>query len=490
MSTIELTVSQTGPAGPPGSPGPIGPPGSMGPPGGPGSQGQQGPQGSQGPAGPQGATGPQGAIGPQGPVGASVSTTYYADTPPTGVPDGTFWWDSSAGILYVRYNDGNSVQWVVACPQPDTSTFISTVAQTLSVPQQQQARQNVYAAPFDALAYNGMQINGGFDISQEKSSGQTTASGYVCDGWYLSYGGSGMAVSAGIYSNSGIGIVGSLGIVVSTASASLGANDTCGMQNRVEGYRVARLAWGLPGAWPITLGFFSAHHRPGVYSCGVRNFNGTRSYQTTYTQNAADTYEYKIITIPGDTAGTWNNSNGVGMLVDFNMAAGSACCAPAANTWTAGNYWAAPGQVNGVASTADVFRLSGLILLPGEAPSAARAPFIMRPADQELLLCRRYYEKVGSGASLFAGSGQNVIVSYRYAVIKRATPGALLGLKTNPAIYCGGYLNGVGSTYAFGSTGNFDTEGFVAQISGFTGLTPNAPGWVNDADIIAADARL
>jgi hypothetical protein len=40
-------------------------------------------------------------------------------------------------------------------------------AQTLTAPQQQQARQNIYAAPFDALAYNGLQINGAMDISQE-----------------------------------------------------------------------------------------------------------------------------------------------------------------------------------------------------------------------------------------------------------------------------------------------------------------------------------
>jgi hypothetical protein len=47
-----------------------------------------------------------------------------------------------------------------------------------------------------------------------------------------------------------------------------------------------------------------------------------------------------------------------------------------------------------VASTADVFRLTGVVVIPGtEAPSAARSPLIMRPYDQELLICQRYYCK-------------------------------------------------------------------------------------------------
>jgi hypothetical protein len=76
------------------------------------------------------------------------------------------------------------------------------------------------------------------------------------------------------------------------------------------------------------------------------------------------------------------------------MAAGSAYQAAAANAWSAGNFYAVAPQVNGVAATTDVFRIAGVIVLPGlEAPSAARAPLIMRPFDQELLTCQRHYEK-------------------------------------------------------------------------------------------------
>ena len=48
-----------------------------------------------------------------------------ADDPPTGFAalDNSLWFESSTGLLYVRYNDGDSSQWCIACPQPDISTY-------------------------------------------------------------------------------------------------------------------------------------------------------------------------------------------------------------------------------------------------------------------------------------------------------------------------------------------------------------------------------
>ena len=42
-----------------------------------------------------------------------TSAVFVSDTPPAAGP-GTLWWDSSGTGLYIRYNDGNSTQWVVA----------------------------------------------------------------------------------------------------------------------------------------------------------------------------------------------------------------------------------------------------------------------------------------------------------------------------------------------------------------------------------------
>jgi len=48
---------------------------------------------------------------------------YVSDTAPVGAPDNAMWWESDTGILYLRYNDGDSTAWVqaVALPGGDLS---------------------------------------------------------------------------------------------------------------------------------------------------------------------------------------------------------------------------------------------------------------------------------------------------------------------------------------------------------------------------------
>ena len=57
--------------------------------------------------------------------------------------------------------------------------------QALTAAQQVQARANIYAATFDAMAYNGMQINGSMEVSQDKGFSAPVNSGFICDGWQM-----------------------------------------------------------------------------------------------------------------------------------------------------------------------------------------------------------------------------------------------------------------------------------------------------------------
>jgi hypothetical protein len=298
---------------------------------------------------------------------------------------------------------------------------------------------NVAAAPFDALAYNGMQINGSFDVSQEKGTNNTAASGaYICDNWRL-YSAGTMAVNAQVTTQPYFaGIPYYLNVVVTTPQASLAAGDYLFVSTYIEGTKIRRLGWGAAGAAPITIAFWSMHHVPGVYSVSVRNSGSTRSYVATYNHATADVQQYNTVTIPGDTAGAWFIDTSIGIYISFALACGTINTAPAANTWYAANYVAAPGQVNAVTAVA-VFRITGLIVLPGvAAPSAARSPFIMRPFDQELALCKRYYEKSYSNlilpgtATSAANSAITVgcpnsapfyaAIGLPFSIAKRATP--------------------------------------------------------------------
>ena len=384
-----------GPQGNPGAPGPTGPAGADSTV--PGPQGATGPQGVPGTAGAQGPQGPTGATGSQGPAGAPQTPS---DANP--IVDGTA--APGTSLLYTRGDHVHPTDTSRASATTQAVRFDTAQTLTGEVPpygvavtQRAQARMNIYAAPMDALAYSGMQINGSFDINQEGVA--TTVGGkYFGDGWVLSVNNTTAVVQAQLLAApvfAPFGFPSAATMLISTAGpATPGASDFVGFVHRIEGYRIARLAWGGANAQPITIGFWTRHTRTGTYSVCLRNGAGDRSYATTYTQNVSDAVEYKTVTISGCLDSTWIANNGIGFVLIFGAAAGSTAVVPTANVWVTGTYFAAPGQVNAVQATTDNFRITGVVVLPGiEAPSAARSALIMRPFDQELMLCQRYYGK-------------------------------------------------------------------------------------------------
>ncbi len=60
--------------------------------------------------------------------------TVTGTAPPAGATVNSFWWDNETGLLYILYDDGNSVQWVVACPQPATDMFVLRQGDTMTGP--------------------------------------------------------------------------------------------------------------------------------------------------------------------------------------------------------------------------------------------------------------------------------------------------------------------------------------------------------------------
>ena len=301
------------------------------------------------------------------------------------------------------------------------------IAQALTAPQQAQARQNIYAAPFDALAYNGMQINGGMQVSQEKGTTAITGvlanSVYAVDGWRVSNGGTNV-LSAQQVTDAPPGYSNSLKLSVTTASASLAVGDYATLQHQIEGYRASRLAWGTTNAQPLTIGIWVKANRAGTYSGTVINGAANRSYMFSFVITTSLAWQFITTTNPGDTAGAWTSDNTTGLYVIITLAAGTTYISPP-GVWTAGFFLGVAGTTNGVAATTDTFQITGLVVLPGiEAPSAARSPFIMRPYDQELLLCMRHWERLMGSYRQTLTSGTFASQSLPYKVLKRVSPSA------------------------------------------------------------------
>jgi len=191
----------------------------------------------------------------------------------------------------------------------------------------------------------------------------------------------------------------------------------------IEGYRTVRLGWGAIGAKPVTVAFWSSHNPAGVYSLTLRNITGTRTYAATYTQAVGGTQQYNAITIPGCTDGVWDTTNSTGIIITLAQAAGTTQIAPSANSWVTGNYLAAPGQINGVATASNLMRVGGFLLLPGSsAPSAAQSSLIVRRYDQELATCQRYFYSWKGGGTGFANGATIVQLSQLHPVAMRANP--------------------------------------------------------------------
>src|SRR6188768_167367 len=115
-------------------------------------------------------------------------------------------------------------------------------AQTFTEAEKAVARNNIAAAPFDALAYNGMQVNGSMEVSQEKGLASTGSNSYIMDVWQLYKGGS-MVVAA----SQGTGVSNSfpyhLSVATTTAQPSLASGDGVLVQHSIEGWRTIRCAW-------------------------------------------------------------------------------------------------------------------------------------------------------------------------------------------------------------------------------------------------------
>src|SRR5204863_1515470 len=119
-------------------------------------------------------------------------------------------------------------------------------------------RGQLYAAPFDALAYNGLQHNGCMEVSQENGTSSVTLTGsgalqtkHLVDGTLAAYRGTFVAAAQQV-ADAPSGYRNSLKFTVSTAQSSLGANDELSVLMPIEGVRTARLAIGSAVAAPIS----------------------------------------------------------------------------------------------------------------------------------------------------------------------------------------------------------------------------------------------
>lgn len=300
-------------------------------------------------------------------------------------------------------------------------------------------------------------INGGMRINQR--GGTTTFSGtgtttYGLDRCRGTASGSGswtMQQSTDV--PTGAGFTNSMQINVTTAATSIINNDCYYFAHLIEGNNIADLGWGTAGAKTVTISFWVKSSITGSYSIALMNTEFTRSYLTTYTINSANTWERKVITMPGDVGATsivTDNGIGMGIVFDFGFAPGYETTTT--NSWLASPKYAIAGQTKIILTQNATWRITGLQLEEGSTAT----PFEWRQYGTELALCQRYFHKQIANVDVYL-CGYNGSFATTMGYYYWGTP-----MRIAPII--------TGTTNAGGNGGPF---GFYQFLTGVCIYSPN-----------------
>ena len=180
-----------------------------------------------------------------------------------------------------------------------------------------------------------------------------------------------------------------------TANASPAAGAYGYFAYKVEAQDLQQLNYGSSAAKAMTLSFWVKSNKTGNSTVTIlQRDNSIQLLSPQYSISAADTWEYKTISIPGDTGGLFNNDNGSGLEFEFYWNAGSTYTSGShQTTWsTYANANRCPSALGVGGATSDYFAITGVQLEVGSVAT----PFEHRSYSDELARCQRYYCHYGS----------------------------------------------------------------------------------------------
>jgi hypothetical protein len=276
------------------------------------------------------------------------------------------------------------------------------------------------------LSNRNLIINGAMQVAQRATSATGLTNGsdpfQTVDRFrFLEQGAPTYAFTMTQSTDAPVGFSKSLKLECTTAQGSLAAGDVLGIDQYVEAHNLQQLNYGTSDAKTITLSFWVKSNKTGTFVAFFYGDDSDRSCTHSYTINAVNTWEYKTITVAGDTAGVINDDNGRGLAVRWYLASGTTYSSGTASTTYQTDVdanRAAGLNVNLADTVSNTWQITGVQLEVGSKAT----PFEHRSYGDELARCQRYYEVHGVQLDTAQNGSGTGYGTWYFKQTKRATP--------------------------------------------------------------------
>lgn len=251
-------------------------------------------------------------------------------------------------------------------------------------------------------------VNGAMQLSQEVGIdvATSTSGSHLADQWKTGFATSGAPAFICMSNNALPNLKALRANSGNTIDAAVAAADYVALNQAVEGIRISDFLWGTANAKPAVLRF-SARGFGTVPTIGVtvRQVSGTH----TFVKNIALTNVWQdfVIPLPAQPNGVWDTGAVSALLLGFTGMAGTTYTTGAVDgVWNAGNFLAAPGVSNMMATVQTGFDITNIGLYLDPDNTGLPPPWEEPDLAEELRACQRYYQVVYDPDSGMRWSGQ------------------------------------------------------------------------------------
>lgn len=251
-----------------------------------------------------------------------------------------------------------------------------------------------------------------------------------------------------------------------------------GTNNYYLSYRMEGLDYQPLHGKQVRLQFWVKNSVVGTYSVGLAGGVSNRSYVTTYTVLAANTWEKKFIDIALDTTDltNWIFDNTLAFNIIWSLSTGSTRQTSSLNTWSDTFFVGATTDTNTFSNTANATFQLAQVMLVQQNLTVAGATTTDLPyhraglsVGHELQMCQRYcyaatgFNSPSGNIGIVVGQCYNttsVAFTFLYPITMRAAP-----------------------SFNLDAVGNYFIYDAAATAKSFTGATPNGTG-TNGAQVL------